>query len=295
MIDDFAVRQHGIVTRAQLVGAGVAVHAIDHRVKRGRLHIVYRGIYRVGPVPVPFGREMAAVLACGAAAVLSHRSAAVLWGLLPERPDDTWVHVSVRRGCRAPGAPTRVHRVFTLYADETTECEGIPVTVPARTVLDLARVCRNREVEQALAQGERSGQLDPARVAAILARHPRHAGVPLLRALLAGDGRPALTRSEAESRFLELVRKARLPAPEVNAPVGSFEVDFVWRDARLVVEVDGFAFHTARRAFERDRRRDAELAAAGYRVVRVTWRHLTCEPEALLVRLTQAVMRTGGS
>lgn len=286
-----AARQHGVVTRAQLLAAGAPAHAIDYRVEKGRLERLHSGVYRVGPLRAPHERNMAAVLACGATAVLSHRSAAAAWDLLP-RPTDDPVAVSVRRGRPTPGPAVRVHRVSDLHRDETTVREGIPITTPARTILDVAASAGTWEIEQAVARAERAGLADSERMKALLARHPRRPGTRALRALLIRATGPAFTRSEAESRFLGLVRRARLPSPESNVRVKGWEVDFLWRRERLIVEIDGFAYHSSARAFERDRLRDGVLAAAGYRVVRCTWRQLTREPEALLVRIAQALARS---
>jgi very-short-patch-repair endonuclease len=127
------------------------------------------------------------------------------------------------------------------------------------------------------------------RLLALLARYPRRTGAPKLRELLGGSRQPALVRSEAEERFLTLVRRATLPVPEVNVPLHGYEIDFLWRDHELAVEVDGFTFHRDRAAFEADRRRDADLAARGIQVIRITWRQIADEPEAILVRLAQAL------
>jgi very-short-patch-repair endonuclease len=288
-----AARQHGVVARAQLLEAGVPAHVIDHRLAKGRIDAVHRGVYRVGPAPLPHERELAVLLACGASAVLSHRSAALLWKLVPGSPCDTPVDVSVPRGHRAPSEGMRVHRTSCLPADEITLVEGIPVTVPARTLLDLAGQGDLRDLEQAVAQVERAGLATRADLLQLATRHPHRRGMVAIRALLAAGAEPAFTRSEAETRFLMLVRKAQLPAPATNVALRGYEVDFLWRAEGLVVEIDGFAFHSSSAAFECDRRRDAVLAAAGLRVLRITWRQISQEPEALLVRLAQALVQGG--
>ena len=180
-----------------------------------------------------------------------------------------------------------------LRADEVTRLRVVPVTTPARTLLDIAPELPSRGLEQALAQAERMYAGTQRRVLALLARYPGRAGTPTLRELLGGSRRPALTRSEAEERILELVRKAGLSVPDQNVRLHGYELDFLWREERLVVEMDGFAFHGDRAAFEADRRRDADLAARGLQVVRITWRQITEEPEATLVRLAQALAGRG--
>lgn len=293
-IIELAARQHGLVTRTQLLGTGVGRNTVDYRVKTGRLRPVHRGVYRIGPLLAPHEREMAAVLACGPESVISHRSAAALWQLLPSGDGRASVHVLVpaRDRHRRPGIVA--HRGPALEPAEVTTVERIPTTVPARTVLDLASGVGPRELEQALARAERQGLVTHDELSALMARHStRRAGLRLLRTLLQERAEPALARSEAEERMLALIRKARLPLPEVNVELGGYEVDFLWRAERLVVEVDGFAFHSSQGRFESDRRRDADLSARGFRVIRVTWRQIDREPEAMLVRLSQSLALAG--
>jgi very-short-patch-repair endonuclease len=185
----------------------------------------------------------------------------------------------------------RIHRVRDLLPDEVTVLDGIPVTTPARTLLDIAETVPPREVEQALAKALRMGLVTRADVDLMVERHPRHRGAPLLRSLLEAEGGPAFTRSEAEEKLLEITRSARLPRPELNVQLFGHEVDFLWRGARLVAEVDGYAFHGSARSFAEDRRRDAELTAAGYRILRFTWADLTEGRLATVVRLAQSLVR----
>lgn len=290
VIAEFAARQQGVVARAQLVAAGVARHRIEYRVKRGALEALHPGVYRVGPVSGRYQREVAALLACAPHGVLSHRTAAALWGLLPEDPAEP-VHVTVGRGWRRLGAGVRVHRSAVLPRAEVREVAGMRLTSAARTLLDLAHSLDARKLEECVAQAERDGLADVADLRAVLARHPRHAGSRALRSVMAQAGGPAFTRSEAERRFLELLRRAQLPAPRMNARVRGLEVDASWSTARLVVEIDGRRFHSSPRSFEHDRRRDAILVAAGFRVMRVTWRQLLEEPEAIVARIAQALAR----
>lgn len=281
-----AARQHGVITRQQLIRCGISGDTIDRWLRRGRLHRLHRGVYLLGPrILREWTREMAAVLACRAAALLSHRSAAQLWHLLPHAASPAIaVTIAGRDPGRKPGIT--VHRVAGIERWESRLRVGIPVTSPARTLLDLAAAAPDL-AEQATAEAFAKGLVRNRDLLSVLERHPRRPGAKRLRVLTAGT--PSLTRSEAERHFLALVRKSGLPAPEVNAKLWAYEVDFLWRRERLVVEVDGFAFHSSRPAFERDRRRDADLVARGFRVLRITWRQIVEGPEALVARLAQAL------
>jgi very-short-patch-repair endonuclease len=297
LIAEFSARQHGLVTRTQLQAAGQHAGVLYRRLGSRLLRRVQRGVYQAGPVAAPLAWAMAAVLACSggrgarSGATVSHHSAAALWqlapGLLPTGP----VEVLVPGLARGRLAGVRAHRVGQLNADEATLLEGIPITTPARTLLDLGAGTAPRELERLVAHAERNGLTRQEELASLATRHPRHRGAPALRHILAVQGGPQLTRSEAESRLLELIRRARLPAPSANVRVAGHEVDFVWRTERLVVEVDGFAFHSSARAFERDRLRDAALAVAGFRVIRITWRQIADEPESTLVTLARTLFR----
>ena len=239
-------------------------------------------------------REMAAVLACGQGAVLSHRSAAAVWRLLPYPAQSAPVQITVPGKARAQRPGIRIHRVTCLEPDEVTTRERIPTTTPARTVLDLAADTTERELEQALAHAEARHLTSRRKLLLLLARYPGRRGVRALRRLLERDARPALTRSEAEERFLALIRKSGLPHPDVNVNLGRYEVDFLWREHRLVVEIDGYAHHSDRESFEADRARDAWLAAQGLTVIRVTWRQLVDEPEVVLARVAEALASRRG-
>jgi very-short-patch-repair endonuclease len=174
-----------------------------------------------------------------------------------------------------------------LHPRDATRHHGIPVTSPARTLLDLATQLPQRDLDRATEQAQVHRLVSDHSLNEQFRRYPRHRGTAALRRAVRTD--PRLTRSEAERRLLELIRAARLPAPETNTNVEGYEVDLLWREERLIVEVDGYAFHSSRRSFERDRRRDRELQAAGYRVLRLTWRELTDEPEAVIATLAAAL------
>jgi very-short-patch-repair endonuclease len=285
-----ASRQHGVVSRRQLLDAGFGPRAIDRRVESGVLRRLHRGVYLVGPLAPPLAGEMAATLVCGDHAWLSHPTAGHLWSLTPYLPKPRLIHVTVTRGDpRRRGV--RAHRTRHLPKDETTTFKGIPITTPARTLLDLAPRLNPRQLERSLAEGIRTNRLRPSTLTPLLARHPGRPGVPALRRLLE-SGDPAFTRREAEERFLALVREAELPPPEANASLGPYEIDFLWRDERLAVEIDSWTFHGDRHAFEADRRRDADLASWGFRVIRVTWRQMEETPTAVVARLASAMCRS---
>jgi very-short-patch-repair endonuclease len=293
-IDRLAAEQHGVVTRAQLLAAGLTRRMVEGRVRSKRLRLVHRGVYQVGPTLVPRVREMAAVLACGPGSFVSYRSAGWLWEILARAGAasvDAPVDVTVvgrdagrRRGIRR-------HRVARLTAVEASVIERIPVTSPARTILDLARILDGRELERAMARAERRALFSRDELSSLIERHRRRPGMKGLVRLIRDFGGPALTRSEAETRFLELVRSCGLAVPEVNVMVLGYEIDFFWRPSGLAVEVDGFAFHSSRRQIEADRRRDTRLAAAGIQVIRITWRQIVDVPARTMVELAQALER----
>jgi very-short-patch-repair endonuclease len=288
VIAEIAARQYGVVSRTQLVAAGIGAGAIHTRLAGHRLHRIHRGVYAVGhPALMPLAPEMAAVLACGEKAAISHRSAAVLWRLL--RPTDEPIDVTLGTGSSRSRPRLRVHRSKRLASWELRHLEQLPVTAPARTLIDLADIASDRDLKRATDEALTRRLLNAGRLLGEMDRYRGRRGVGRLRALLERGDPPAITRSEAEERFLALVRAAGLPAPEVNVQIHGHEVDFLWRDEGLVVEVDGFQFHSTRAAFERDRQRDAELQSTGLRVLRVTWRQMSDAPYATLANLVRAL------
>jgi very-short-patch-repair endonuclease len=278
-----AGRQHAVVRSDQLAAAGLTKDAVAHRVKEGRLRRIHRGVYLVASLPAPLTLEMAAVFACGPTAVLSHHAAAALWEIRPDRQGDVDVTVVSRRVRHRSGV--RVHRAQRLNPRDVRRRHGIPVTAPARTLLDLAATLPQGKLERALEEAEIRRLVTRRVLTELLDRSNGHAGTGALCAALALHHDPALTRSEAEARLLALIRAAGLPPPQANVRIRGHEVDLFWPDHGLVVEVDGYAYHSTRRAFERDRRRDAELQAAGLQVSRVTWHQIADTPEALVANL----------
>ena len=219
---------------------------------------------------------MAAVLACGPGAVLSHRAAAALWGIR----GGSRVEVTVPRS-RKPRKGIHVHWA-NLPADEVTTHDGIPVTTVPRTLLDLSAVVQRAELRSAMRQAEQLGLRDALWLGDLVERYPSKPGAPVARALIE-EVRAGLSivRSDLEERFQAFLLNAALPSPKTNALIEGFEVDCAWPDQRLIVELDARSTHDSHDGFEQDRTRDRRLHAAGWRVVRVTWRQLTECPEEL--------------
>lgn len=283
---ELAARQHGVVALGQLAALGLGPDGVAHRVGTGRLHRLHAGVYAVGHTNLTQrGRWMAAIVACGEGALLSHRSAAALW--------DIGAHPDIRIDVTVPDRSGRrrgritIHRPRSLSDEDRTEVDGIPVTTPARTILDLAGVIGPTALGQAFHEADRRGLLDTHAIATLFARATGRRGAGRLRALLAHHRPSPETRSALEHRFLQLCRRAGLPSPAVNVPVCDYEVDALWPAQRLVVELDGYAFHHTRKVFESDRVRDAALQLAGYRVLRITHRRLQEEPNSIVQTIHQ--------
>jgi very-short-patch-repair endonuclease len=280
-IADLAGQQHGIVARRQLAHLGLHRRAIDSRIATGRLHPIHRGVYAVGHrVLTREAAWMAAVLIADAA-VLSHRSAAALWGIRPT--ERRHVEITVPRSLR-PRAGLELHQM-RLGPDEVTRYRGIPVTTPVRTLLDLATVLTRQQLERAATEAEIRRLGSSHSLEALIARYPTRAGSRAIRTLLAerSIGRD-ITKHELELRFLALLDAENLPRPRINARVDVPRqpvVDCLWQDRRVIAELDGFATHGTRTAFETDRARDRTLQVAGYRVIRITWRQLTSDAPTL--------------
>lgn len=290
-----ATKQHGVVALWQLVELGLHPAVVDRRVDAGRLHPVHQGVYAVGHSRLtPHGYRMAAVIACGPEAVLSHRSAAALWGLREDGRDRIDVTAPGRRG-RIP-AGIDAHRHGSLRPADRTSVDGIPCTSVSRTLLDLAAVVSRRELRYAVTQAEVERKFDLAAVNELLGRSRGRRGIARLREAIAHhEPREQLTRRELEARFLDLCRQVGLPLPEVNGRLVvngvSMMPDFLWRDAGLIVEADSQRVHGTVTAFEEDRRRDQRLTAAGWTVIRCTWRQVLNEPERLSHTLRSLLSR----
>jgi very-short-patch-repair endonuclease len=277
-----AAEEHGLITLEELRGLGLGDSAIEHRLARGRLYPVHRGVYAVGYRRLSLqARWLAAVRAAGEGAVLSHEAAADLWGLRASK--GRWIDVTVPAKRRAPEG-VRIHRT-TLAPSEVTKRGPIRVTTPTRTLLDLASQVEERALERALREAIYLRLTTTASLTSCLSTHHGGRGTRALRKLLP-DANTGRTRSDLEQDFLTFLRKHKLP-PQLNKVIEGFEVDCVWRNQRLVVELDGGAAHDTPHGFENDRARDEQLLAAGWRVMRVTPRRLRRKPEALAAHLRQ--------
>lgn len=281
-----AARQHGLVSCRQLLAAGVGRGAIEHRLRTGRLIAVHRGVYAVGHLHrSDTVRWMAALLACGAGAVLSHVAAAALWELRPSSAVRIDVTVPGRAG-RRPRRGIVVHRSSVLPEHETTEHRSIAVTSVARTLLDVAAGVPSHALNRTVERSEILELFDLAAVDRTLELHPKHPGAKRLAAAIEGFREDEITRSDLETMFLALCNAHGLPRPLVNHVVHDEEVDFLWPDRRLVAETDGRRTHLTRAAFERDRAKDAKLTVGGHRVVRFTYRQIVHEPCSVATTLS---------
>ena len=290
VLSSIAAGQHGVVLRQQLLHAGFAAHSVDRCVASNRLRILHRGVYEVTGMATLYTPFRAALLACGPQSVLGGGAAGTLWAILEESPGSL-LEVFVPGVHRNRTSGLSVRRVRGFLRGETTSLVGMRITTPARTILDLAGVLSPRQLAQAIATAEHAGTMRRDELGTLLQRRPLHRGSGVLRRLLNADGPFDFTRSPAEEKLLSHILRAGLPRPQVNVRVAGFVVDFLFRREKLVVEVDGFAFHSSARAYHSDRRRDAILLAQGYRVMRVTWNEIHPDPLAAIVRLAQALVR----
>jgi predicted transcriptional regulator of viral defense system/very-short-patch-repair endonuclease len=294
-VASLASRQHGIVTARQLRALGVSPSALRYRVRVGRLHPVHRGVYAVGHRSVSHaGRYLAAVASIGAGAVLSHLSAAALWRLVRSDGDGA-VDVAVTRSVRSRQG-IRLHVVRSLAATNVTRAAGIPVTTPARTVVDLADVLGERALGRLVHEGEVQGIVSNAELREELRRVAGRRGAAALSALVA-DG-PVRTRSDLEDATYELLRRNGFPRPATNVHVPGVpdwvEVDFHFPGTSLVIEADGDQFHGTRWRRRMDARKQALLEAAGYRVIRLTWEQVTVDEAQTARRLWRALEHASG-
>jgi hypothetical protein len=275
---NLASRQHGIVTSRQLRALGITERAIEYRLRVGRLHRIHRGVYGVGHRnPSELTLFIAAVAAIGPHAVLSHRAAGALWGLTRRGPA---IDVATQRSVKRRNG-IRLHVPRELPPEDVTRHHGIPVTTPARTLADLARVLPTRQLERAIHEAEVQRLVTHDELKARAALYP-----------LVADG-PAPTRSDLEDATLALLRRHDFPRPTTNTTLPDLprwlEVDFHFPNTRLVIEADGGRFHHTRWRQQQDARKQALLEAAGYRVIRVTWEQVTDDEARTVHRLRHAL------
>lgn len=285
-----AAGQQSVISTRQLAGCGLNSGAITTRVRRGNLRRLYRGVYAVGSAPLTLkARLVAAVLACGADAILSHFAAAAWWGFVVW--DDRRVDVTVPRaaGRRVPAIRSR--RPRALGPRDAWRRDGIHITSPARTVLDLAAELPAAALRRMVRQALTERRLSIGDLAAVIERSTGHPGTAAVQVLITDGHVP--TRSELEDRALDVLERAGIERPEVNAKLvlgqRALEPDLLWRRQRLVVELDGAAWHDNRLTREDDAARQALLEAHGYRVVRITWRQLADAPAQTLARIRAAL------
>ncbi|HEX4731945.1 MAG TPA: type IV toxin-antitoxin system AbiEi family antitoxin domain-containing protein [Solirubrobacterales bacterium] len=285
-IGRLALSQNGVVTLEQLEGLGLSRRAIQQRERVGRLHRIHQGVYSLTPgLMTERGTFMAAVLACGPEALLSHRSAAYLWGIVDEWEEPIDVTAPNRRG-RSP-AGVAAHRDGSLRPVDKATRFGIPCTSLARTLLDYAGVAPEWKVRKAVAEAEVLRLLHRPTVWALLKKSRRRRGVARLRLILDTiHPQTKKTRSELERQFLSMCARVGVPEPEVNvwltaADGKRYQADFLWRDGRLIVEADSRRFHETDSAFVKDRKREQQLQLARWRVSRCTWEEVEQEPRRL--------------
>jgi len=286
VVGGFADRQHGVVSREQLLAAGQTPRVIRRAVDAGRLRPVFRGVYAFGHIALRReGWWMAALLACGEGAALSHRTAATIWGLVtgPTLPVD--VTTSTDHGRKHRQITT--HRTLLVPLDAVVR-DDLRVTTPSRTTVDLAATLKGRALREVVERAQDLRRFDPIDVRDALARAPRRPRSRRLHDLItvmSPDDDNA--RSHLERLFLALTRKAKLPKPTANHEIAGRRRDFAWPVERLVVETDGYRYHSSRAARRRDNRRDRQLTAVGWRTVRFTYEEVAFEPGVVGAELAQ--------
>jgi very-short-patch-repair endonuclease len=288
LIARIAGRQHGVVARRQLLAAGATRNQIGHRLRTGRLHELYRGVYLVGhAIPPPYAKEMAALLACGPTAVLSHRTAASLWNLLPyPAPGDVCVTVSPERSAARP--KLEIHRA-RIDPRDIRHRHRLTLTGPPRTILDLAASYDEPDLEHLVAEAQYRKLARETELRAQLGRNLSKRGAPALKAVLDLPGGPQRTRSPAEREMLARLRRAGITGYQCNVRIHGYEVDLLWHDRSFAVEIDGYDGHSGRVAFERDHLKLATLNAHGIRVMPITGRQIRRDPDGVLERLLRAL------
>jgi hypothetical protein len=286
---ELAAQQHGRVAHRQLRAIGFSSSAIHRRVLAAQLLPVHLGVYAVGHrTRTAEAAWTGAVLAAGPGALLSHRSAAAAWDL--RRTSSGVVEVTVCSRSRRRLEGVTVHQTRRFHPEDVARVNEIPATSIARTLLDLAEALSPRQLIKAVEQAERLGLFDLRAIEGLLRRSSGRRGAKPLRAAIERvNGEPPRANSDWERDFLDFCEDHDIPRPELNAIVEGYEVDALWRDRKLIVELDSWGHHRGRTAFENDRRKDGVLQLAGYIVLRITWRRFEDEPEEVARLLTQPV------
>jgi hypothetical protein len=287
-ISRLADAQQGQVAHRQLIALGVPATAIEHSLRRGRLHRTFTGVYAVGHRALPaMWREMGAVLACGDGAFVSRHWAAAVHGVRPTAANDVEVTLPYGRSARRAGI--RIHRARNIDARDVTELDGVPVATPAFALFEIATDLTFDQFERAFDDALTKRVMTLAEAQDTLARHAGHPGARLYSEFALPEHGLQITASRAEQLMKAIIRPSGLPLPESNIRRGRIIPDFHWRREKVIVEIDGYRTHGTRRAFESDRARDAKLAAEGWIVIRFTWRQLVNEPVLVLTRLAQTL------
>ncbi len=249
---------------------------------------VFQGVYSVGSGELaPLARERAALMSCGTGSFISHRSAAFVWGMRKHPPPEVEVSV-LAGGCRSRTG-IRVHRIKAIERGEPRRHQGLWISSPARAVLEVAAVGSREELVNVVDQGLALRRFTARDLQAVLKRNPGRRGAGRVAELLSDETAMAISRSQAEKALLRLIRQARLPMPETNVRFGRFEADFVWREQRLIVELDTATYHSGPGVFQRDREKGLAFRDAGFDVLSVTRVHVVHEPAVTLVRLARAL------
>jgi very-short-patch-repair endonuclease len=280
--------QRDLVSTAELSECGLDKDAVARRVRAGWLRLVFQGVYAVGSGELPpLGLEQAALMSCGKGTFVSHRSAAFVWGMRKRPPSRVEVSF-VGLGCRSRKG-MRVHRITGVNRREVQREQGLWVSSPARAVLEVAAVGTKDELTDVIDAGLGLRRFTPGDLKLVLENNRPCRGAARLAALLADDTAMAISRSRAEKALLRLIRDAGLPMPETNVPFGKFEADFLWREERVIVELDSATYHSGPGVFQRDREKGLVLRGAGYDVLRPTRAHVIYEGPRVLVLLAQAL------
>jgi len=289
---ELAREQHGVVSIDQLRGPlGYSHAAVERAAAAGRLHRLHRGVYAVGHTRLsPYGECLAGVLACGPGALLSHYSAAWLWGIARWPHAPVSVTGPVRRG---PRPPVRLHHSTILTDDDRDSTEGIGVTAVARTALDLAATLRSQQLTRLLQRADERDLFDLRRFEDLLRRAGGHRGVRRLRRAIAIYRPAPFSRSGLERRFLELLAEAGMPRPATGFVEAGYELDVYWPAARFGVELDVYETHGTRQSFEDDHLRDETLKLAGVETLRITGHRLDREPQQVIERVSRLLRRRG--